>query len=358
MVTIVLVLAGCDPGPVPLTGKTELVHGDLEDEVVLTFETEPGAVLGFGYSGGPSDTPDVTADADGHAVFRIPMSKVGSHGNPYAWDVTARVGDRESDWYAVHLEPAFRLDEDGTSANCFAIGTECYVRVDLDAVSLASAAVGDELTVAGQEATANDNGEASVKVDFWPYVGDLSLADILRGDGDTPTAAIPIGLRYEYAGTKGEITGEARAKRIDLYWATGKHYEAIAAGPVDPGLAATGDGLVIAGLDHGPKLVGEAVHPSDVRYVALVKSDTRDVGSCGTYTRKDGSDPVEVRRYASDLHATVYDRVTGASLGDKVQRGSAPDCSYMANGDAGLFVGDDDTDALERWVAGWYAKRK
>lgn len=350
----------------PLEGTAELRSESWEQlEVVVRVRSAPGAAITLRTGGiGGFEDRRASADPSGEATFVIDLGEDVRRDraalmrslSSSRFDVQASLEGRlQNEMLYLERSSALRAHPAGLRWEC--LHPACRVSIAFGKLRLAEPSdatlrVGDVSVAAGED----------LEPDVRPFLTDVDLAAAIRDPERGAPSAAPVtipGATVRFANGH-EAQGELAVYGGDLRRMLARAYVGILEGGLDPELAPTGSALLtVSQADTGAamdaELLGEAHRASDIAYVAVARTSTREVGGCGTYRDTRTRERVAVSRSVHDLTVTVYARATGESLATEVVRGTPPACGAVTFGRHESAAAPHDR--ARAWLELWLARR-
>lgn len=288
------------------------------------------------------------AGADGRVTAEFPGFP--ANGTP---SIPSRVLVELDDAMAVRTHAVERpltiFMRDGVENRCSA--DRCRIFVHTTKIEV-SAAAGTRITMGEHTVTAPAEGAAEIPFDLGPALATADLAAMIEDvhySVDVPNSQMTLIFSDGRA-----ATGTLSAGSVTLREALLAALERVAEGPVPFAEEGSGHGLVYAarGPTNTPvlRVIGSVARVGDIGRVALVRTEGRASGNCGTY-QNDRGVRTTIDRRAIDATVTIYDRRTGEQLQQRSFRGRAPSCPEVTAGFQ-VVQGSADRAAIDRWLDG------
>ena len=255
--------------------------------------------------------------------------------------------------------PTGRITWDARDSNNACDDHACVVHVFGAGVTLVGVPAGARLIVGDQTvvaATSEGNphrADARASMDFSSTVATIDVARVFGRTDRSYVVELPGTVRVELPDGR-SFEGSVSTYQNGLARILGASLEGVTRGEaVTYSAEGTGHAMLVfdhtpGQLDVHPRLLGDARTPGDIRRVATITYETRELSACGTYTQQGTGRQATITRTTRDATAVTYDRRTGLEHSRRVFRGATPRCQATVHGS--LSDGED-REALDRWLA-------
>jgi len=236
----------------------------------------------------------------------------------------------------------------------------CVVRVYATGFEVRGVVAGAEARFGDVSATAGPTAEnpnivlARVEHDFAPFVSSFEVNRLFGSADSSYRVSTQEELTVEHPDGRsftGPLAFPSAQMRRMLGWLLRR---ALDGQPVS--FAPEGEGTALYFVERprqrntrtpAPRLVGEAATPGDIRYVAQMTSEARELSGCGTYRSRSTGGTRTIERRTVDATVVVHDRRTGQEAHRREFRGPTPRCTRTVRGtQTSMF----DREALDAWV--------